>query len=178
MKKKLKPYTAIIPCPVALVSVAGEEKPNMLTISWMANVCSKPPKLAIGVRPSRYSHQLIKDAGDFVVNIPPADLVEAAALAGSKSGKDIDKFEYLRLTAASSSDVTSPRIEECIINIECRTSQVIDIGSHDLFIAEVVAVHVDESILDSKDRLDPMKANAFVYLPLIQQYWTLGERLR
>jgi len=178
MKREFKPSTALIPCPVVLLSVTGAEKPNIITLSWAANVCSKPPTIAVGIRPNRYSHKMVQDAGDFVLNIPSAEQIEATVFSGTKSGREFDKFAECGFTAAKASKVISPMIEECPINIECKTTQIVGLGSHDLFIAEVVAVHIDESVLGKKGRLDPSKAHLFSYLPLIGKYWTLGEQLR
>lgn len=178
MKRQLEPCNSILPCPAILLSVRGPTRPNIITLSWVANVCSQPPTVAVGIRPRRYSHDLVKDAGDFVVNIPSADLIEATKLCGTKSGKDIDKFAEAHLTAEPSTKITSPMIKECIINIECKTKQVVTLGSHDLFIAEVLAVHVDESVLDKKGNFDAAKARLFAFLPLSEDYWALGEPLR
>ncbi|TFF86591.1 flavin reductase family protein [Candidatus Thorarchaeota archaeon] len=177
MRIEKRPSTALVPCPAILLSVAGDERPNIITLSWAANVCSNPPMLAVGIRPNRYSHQLVKRAGDFVVNIPSADLIKATIFCGSKSGKDHDKFQECGLTAVTSSKVSSPRIEECPINIECKIDKTVSLGAHDLFIGEVVAVHMNESVLDSNGRLDPEKAKLFTYLPLAAEYWNLGEKI-
>jgi len=178
MKLEFKPSTALIPCPVVLLSVTGAEKPNIITLSWAANVCSKPPTIAVGIRPNRYSHKMVQEAGDFVLNIPSAKQIEATVFSGTKSGREFDKFAECGFTAVKSSEVTSPMIEECPINLECKTTQVVGLGSHDLFIAEVVAVHMDESVLEENGRLEPSKARFFTYLPLIGKYWALGEQLR
>jgi flavin reductase (DIM6/NTAB) family NADH-FMN oxidoreductase RutF len=178
MKREFKPSTALIPCPVVLLSVTGAEKPNIITLSWAANVCSKPPTIAVGIRPNRYSHKMVQEAGDFVLNMPSAKQIEATVFSGTKSGREFDKFAECGFTAAKASKVTSPMIEECPINIECKTTQIVGLGSHDLFIAEVVAVHIDESVLGENGRLDPSKARFFTYLPLIGKYWALGNQLR
>ncbi|RDE13328.1 MAG: flavin reductase family protein [Candidatus Thorarchaeota archaeon] len=178
MKRQLEPSNSVVPCPAVLVSVRGPDRPNIITLAWAANVCSEPPTVVVGIRPRRYSHGLVKEAGDFVVNIPSADLLEATKLCGTKSGRDMDKFAVSHLTAEPSTKVTSPMIKECPINIECKTKQVITLGSHDLFIAEVVAVHIDESVLDEKGNFDAAKAKLFAFLPLTGDYWALGEALR
>jgi len=177
MKREFKPSTALVPCPVVLLSVTGEEKPNIITLSWAANVCSEPPTIAVGIRPNRYSHKMVQEAGDFVLNLPSAKQIEATVFSGTKSGREFDKFAECGFTAAKASKVTSPMIEECPINIECKTTQIVGLGSHDLFIAEVVAVHIDESVLGENGRLDPAKVQLFTYLPLIGKYWTLGDQL-
>jgi flavin reductase (DIM6/NTAB) family NADH-FMN oxidoreductase RutF len=178
MKRQLAPSNSVVPCPVVLVSVKGPSRPNIITLSWVANVCSEPPTVAIAIRQKRYSHDLVKNAGDFVVNVPSADLIKAAKLCGTKSGRDIDKFAEAHLTAEPSTKVTSPMIKECIINIECKTKQVITLGSHDLFLAEAVAVHVDETVLDKKGGFDAAKAKLFTFLPQTGDYWQLGEQLK
>lgn len=177
MKKKIRPTTSVVPCPVVLLSVAGSPKPNIITLSWVANVCSEPPTVAVGIRPSRYSHALVKDAGDFVLNIPSKDLLDASMFCGTKSGKEYDKFAECDITAIKASKVASPMIKECPINIECETRQIVNLGAHDLFIAEVVAVHVDECVLNDLGRFSPEKTVLFTYLPLSGQYWSLGERI-
>ena len=177
MKREFKPSTALIPCPVVLLSVIGAERPNIITLSWAANVCSAPPTIAVGIRPNRYSHKMVQEAGDFVLNIPSANQIKATVFSGTKSGREFDKFEECGFTAAKASKIASPMIEECPINIECKTTQIVGLGSHDLFIAEVVAVHIDESVLGANGRLDPAKAHLFTYLPLIGKYWTLGDQL-
>ncbi len=178
MKRQLEPSNSLVPCPAVLVSVRGTDRPNIITLAWAANVCSEPPTVVVGIRPRRYSHGLVKEAGDFVVNIPSVDLIEATKMCGAKSGRDTDKFAVCHLTAEPSAKVTSPMIKECPINIECKTKQVITLGSHDLFIAEVVAVHIDESVLDEKGNFDAAKAKLFTFLPLTGDYWALGKPVR
>jgi len=176
MKRERKPTTALLPSPVVLVSVAGEDRTaNVLTIAWAGTVCSSPPMLSIAVRPSRYSYRLLTAARDFVVNIPPAELVETVDLAGVWSGIEHDKFGELGFTATPASKVTAPLIEECPINLECAVRHQLDLGVHDLFIAEIVAVHYDEELLDSRGRL---RTRAVSALALVDgDYYTLGERV-
>ncbi|MFW9846849.1 MAG: flavin reductase family protein [Candidatus Thorarchaeota archaeon] len=177
MKKEIGPTTAVLPCPVVLLSVSGEEQPNIITLSWVANVCSKPPTIVVGIRPQRHSHKLVMDAGDFTLNIPSIDLLEAAEFSGTKSGRDFNKFEECGLTPVPSTKIESPMIEECPINIECKVTKVESPGVHDLFTAEVLAVHLDESVLEENGRFSPSKAKLFTYLPLSGQYWALGEQI-
>ncbi|TFG12181.1 flavin reductase family protein [Candidatus Thorarchaeota archaeon] len=177
MKKQKKPSTAIIPCPVILVSVAHEKQPNIITLSWAANVCSDPPSIAIGVRPSRYSYDLIKEAGDFVVNIPSRDLLDATVFCGTHSGREHNKFEECGLTPVNATKVSAPMIEECPLNIEAEVKKIISVGVHDLFIAEVVAVHMDQEAIDSKERLDLNIAAPFTYIPLTGEYWGIGKKI-
>ena len=177
MKREKNPSTAVVPCPVVLLSVRGAKTPNIITLSWVANVCSKPPTVVVGIRPERYSYDMVKEAGEFVLNIPSADLLEESIFAGTKSGRDHDKFSESGLTATKASKIDAPMIDECPINIECKTKQVISLGAHDLFIAEVLAVHIDESVLDERGRFDASKTTLFTYLPLSAEYWSLGEKL-
>ncbi len=177
MKEDIRPTTAVVPCPVVLLSVAGIPRSNIITLSWVANVCSDPPTVAVGIRPNRFSHALVKNAGDFVLNIPSRDLFDATVFCGTKSGRDHDKFAECNLTEGKASKVASPLIEECPINIECKTSQVVSLGAHDLFIAEVVAVHVDDGVMDESGKFTPSKMELFTYLPLSGQYRLLGERI-
>jgi len=178
MKREQKPTTAIIPCPVVLLSVGGPDKPNIITLSWAANVCSNPPTVAVGIRSERHSYKLVKDAGEFILNIPSTDLIDGTVFAGSKSGKNYDKFLECGFTPIPASKVRGPMIQECPINIECKTREVIPLGAHDLFIADVLAVHLDENIIGNDGRFDASKAEFFTYLPLEGHYWALGERLR
>ena len=174
----MNPHTAVVPSPVALLSVAGDEKPNIITISWVANVCSKPPSVVVGIRHQRHSHNLIRKAGDFVLNIPSTNQIEEVEFCGSKSGLEYNKFTECKFTPIPSSKIKSPMIKECRINLECITTKSLNLGVHDLFIAEIVAVHMDEAILDEKGNLDPSRMHLFTYLPPIGEYWTLGEFLR
>jgi flavin reductase (DIM6/NTAB) family NADH-FMN oxidoreductase RutF len=177
MKRQLNPGTVLVPCPVVLLSVAGKDRPNIITLSWVANVCSKPPTVVAGIRSERHSYNLVKEAGEFVLNIPSSEQIEGTEFAGTKSGRDHDKFAECGFTPIPASKVNTPMIEECPINIECKTTQVIPLGAHDLFVAEVVAVHVDESTLNENGRFDASKTSLFTYLPLNGQYWTLGEQI-
>ncbi len=173
----MKGMTALVPCPVILLSVKGEERPNIITLSWAANICSNPPSIAVGIRPNRYSYDLVKKAGEFVLNVPGKNQFEDTVFCGSKSGREFDKFEECGLTAVPASKIDAPMIEECPISLECKTTQIVKVGVHDLFIAEVLAVHIDEAVLDETGRLDAAKAELFTYLPLNAQYWAIGERI-
>lgn len=166
----------MVPCPVVLLSVAGEVKPNIITLSWVANVCSKPPTVVVGIRSERHSYGLVKKAGEFVLNIPSLEQFAGTEFAGTKSGRDHDKFAECGFTPEPATKVSAPMIKECPINIECKTNQVIPLGTHDLFVAEVVAVHIDESTLTEKGRFDASKTSLFTYLSLNGQYWTLGRQ--
>jgi flavin reductase (DIM6/NTAB) family NADH-FMN oxidoreductase RutF len=178
MKREINAGTVLVPCPVVLLSVDGPDRPNIITLSWAANVCSKPPTMVLGIRPERHSYNLVKDAGEYVLNIPSVEQIEGTVFAGSKSGRDYDKFSECGFTPIPAFKIKASMIEECPINIECKTKQIVPLGAHDLFIAEVVTAHIDESVLDENGKFDASKTTLFTYLPLNGQYWTLGKKLR
>jgi flavin reductase (DIM6/NTAB) family NADH-FMN oxidoreductase RutF len=161
-KTRKKPSTYLYPVPVVLVT-CGVEKPNVVTLAWVGTVCSDPPTVAIAIRPSRHSHRLIEETGEFVVNIPGQDLLEVADHCGQVSGREVDKFAEFGLTQEQAAEVKVPLIAECPVNMECRVLQKLELGAHDLFLGEVVAVHVDEAVLDEHGRrVDYDKAKPFV----------------
>lgn len=176
MKIERKATTALLPNPVVLVSVAGGAGDgNFLTIAWAGTVCSSPPMLSVAVRPSRYSYDLVNVTREFVVNVPDAAQLEGVDVAGVWSGREHDKFAELGFTALPAAKVDAPLIAECPVNIECVVRHQLRLGSHDLFIAEVVATHYDEGVLDTRGRL---KANALHPVTLVGgEYWSLGERI-
>ena len=171
----IPPSEALYPIPVVLVSCINKDnkKANILTIAWCGVVCSKPPLLSISVRPSRYSHKLIKESGDFCINVPTKDQLKKVDTCGIVCGSDTDKFKACSFTASPASKIGSPMIEECPLNIECRVKEVIKLGSHDMFIGEVLAVHVDSSITTKDGKIDFAKARPFVYNQ--GEYWDLGK---
>jgi flavin reductase (DIM6/NTAB) family NADH-FMN oxidoreductase RutF len=134
--------------------------------------------MVVGIRPERYSYNLVKSAGEFVLNIPSTNLIEGTVFVGTKSGRDYDKFSECGFTPEPASKINAPMIKECPISIECKIRNIIPLGAHDLFIVEVVSIHIDESVLDEKGRFDASKTELFTYLPLNGQYWALGEKLR
>ncbi|MHA1952202.1 MAG: flavin reductase family protein [Candidatus Thorarchaeota archaeon] len=178
MKRLMNPSTSVAPCPVVLLSVAGEDRPNIITLAWAANVCSNPPTVVVGIRQERHSFEMVKKAQEFVLNIPSTSHLEETEFAGTKSGRDFDKFAECGFTPEPASKIKAPLIKECPINIECKTTQIIPLGTHHLFIAEIVALHIDEDTLDERGRFDNSKAPLFTYMPLNGQYWSLGEHLQ
>jgi flavin reductase (DIM6/NTAB) family NADH-FMN oxidoreductase RutF len=176
MKIERRPSTALLPNPVVLVSAAGGAGDgNFLTIAWVGTVCSSPPMVSVAIRPSRYSHDLVSVSREFVVNIPDAEQLEGVDVAGVWSGREHDKFAELGFTALPASKVGAPLIAECPVNLECVVRHQLALGSHDLFIAEIVATHYDEEVLDSRGRL---KASALHPFALVgSEYWSLGERI-
>lgn len=165
MAKQLwKPGNMLYPLPVVMVSVADKEgKNNIITIAWAGTICSNPPMVSISVRPERYSYNIIKETGEFVINLTTKDLTYATDYCGVKSGRDVDKFKEMGLTALPGKEVNAPLIAESPVNIECKVTQVIPLGSHDMFLAEVVAVHVDEKYMDEKGKFHLDKAEPIAY---------------
>lgn len=159
-----------------MISCADNEgKPNIITVGWAGTVNSDPPMVSISVRKERYSHGLIKEKGEFVVNLPNRNLTFTTDYCGVKSGRDINKFEAMNLTPEKASIVSVPIIKECPVNLECVVKQVIELGSHDMFLAEVVATNVDEALLDENGKLDLNKADLICYSH--GEYYPLGNPL-
>lgn len=178
MKKELTPYPAVFPVPVVLATVFDEEREmsNIITIAWAGNVCSEPPTLSISVRPTRYSNRLLKKEMEFVVNIPTREMLSAADICGTVSGKNAYKFELAGLTPEESKHVKAHRIKECPVSIEAKVKHIINLGVHDLFIAEIVGVFVDENYLDEHGkRPDYEKISPIAYCP--EKYVATAEIL-
>ena len=163
------------PLPPTLVSCGTPEQPNVLTVAWTGILCTRPPIVYISLRPERFSYQLIKQSGDFVINLPTEQLTRAVDLCGVKSGRDTDKLALTGLTAQPSSQVTAPLIAQCPINIECRVREIVPLGSHDMFISDVIAVNAAEQLIDDKGRLALEKAGLIAYAH--GQYFSLGRAL-
>ena len=170
-----KPTTVLYPVPAVLVSCGTGQRANIITLAWVGTLCSEPPLVGIGVRPSRYSHGLIKEVGEFVINLPAAEQVRWVDHCGMVSGRDEDKWAACGFTPAPAIEVQVPLIAECPVNIECCLRQTLSLGSHDLFIGEVVAVQMDEAVLDERGRLDVARARPFAFLN--QEYRQVGELL-
>jgi flavin reductase (DIM6/NTAB) family NADH-FMN oxidoreductase RutF len=177
MKIERKASPALLPTPVVLLSVAGndKEKPNIITLAWAGTVCSDPPMLSVAIRPTRHSHRLVDAAREFVVNVPRAGQLEQVDLAGVWSGAEHDKFEELGLTASPASRVAAPLIEECPINIECVVRHQLSLGAHDLYIAEIVAVQYDEDVVDERGHVRTRNLTPIAFVE--GEYWSLGERI-
>lgn len=171
-----RPGTLLNPVPVVLItSQRPGGKPNIITVAWVGTVCSDPPMVGVSIRPQRYSHDIIAETGQFVVNLPSRDILRAVDFCGVKSGRDADKFAATGLTPLPAARVAAPLIRECPVHLECRVRQVIRLGSHDLFLAEVMGVQVDASLLDAKGRLALERAGLVAYVH--GHYWGLGEML-
>lgn len=174
-KQTWKGSTLLNPEPPVLVSCGSMEAANLITIGWTGTICTQPSMVSISVRPERYSYQLIKDSGEFVINLPTRKLVRAVDWCGVKSGRDYDKFAEMKLTPLPASTVSCPILAESPVNLECQVTQVIPLGSHDLFLAKVTAVDVDEALLDEKGKLCLERADLIVYSH--GEYFSLGKQL-
>ena len=165
MQKEIwKPGNMLYPLPVVMVSMADESgKTNIITIAWAGTICTNPPMVSISVRPERYSHSILRDTGEFVVNLTTRDLVYATDYCGVKSGRDTDKFSVLGLTPVAAAQVKAPLIGESPVNLECRVKQILPLGSHDMFLAEVVAVHADQRYMDEHNKFHLEQAEPIVY---------------
>lgn len=163
-KQIWRPGNMLYPCPVVLVSVADKNgRDNLITIAWTGTVCSDPAMTYISVRKSRYSHELLTSNGEFVINLVTEKLVRAADYCGVRSGRNEDKFETAGLTRGAASSVSVPVVAESPVNIECRVTQVLELGSHDMFLAEVTAVQADDACLDETGKLDLNRARLAAY---------------
>jgi len=165
----------IAPVPPVLVSCGTMEHPNVLTIGWTGVLNTIPPKTYISVRPERYSYKLIKDSGVFVINLPTAKLVRTVDFCGVRSGRDINKFEVCGITATLSPKLGCPMVNESPLSLECRVTDEIPLGSHNMFMADIVAVNVDESLIDQKGKLHLDKAGLLAYAH--GEYFELGKKL-
>ncbi len=170
-----KAGTLLAPVPPALISCGTVDKPNVMTAAWTGIINSEPPMTYVSIRPSRFSHALIKQSGEFVINLTTLPLVEAADYCGVKSGRDTDKFAAMHLTPAPCAKISSPQIEESPLSLECKVKNIMSLGSHDMFVAEIVAVNVEEKFIDEKGHLDLEKAGLVAYSH--GHYYTLGRNL-
>ena len=176
MKIRKKPFTALFPCPVVLVTcVDSTEEPNIITLAWVGTVCSEPPMIGLSIRPARHSNQLIENSKEFVVNIPPTRILKETDYCGVVSGKDTNKFFDTGLTQERADKVRAPLIRECPVNMECILKDKIPLGAHDLFLGEIVQVHIDQEVLDEKGNIDFAKADPFVFT--VGEYWNLKKKI-
>jgi len=174
-KQIWKPGNMLYPLPVVMVSCARPgEKPNIITVAWAGTTGSSPATLSISVRPERYSYDIIRETGEFVVNLVTRDLVWATDFCGVKSGNNTDKFAECKLTAVPAENVSCPVIAESPVNIECKVRQEIDLGSHHMFLADVLSVDIDEKYLDASGRFDLNSTDLITYSH--GEYFTLGKK--
>ena len=175
-KQHWKAGNMVYPVPAVMVSCqAPGQKPNIITVAWCGTICTSPAMLYISVRPERYSYDIIKSTGEFVVNLVTKDLTYATDYCGVKSGRDVDKFAEMNLTPLKSQFVSAPGIDESPVNIECKVRQILPLGSHDMFLADVVAVHADEKYMDEKHKFHLEQAEPIIYSH--GSYFGCGELL-
>ena len=165
IKKQLwKAGNMLYPIPAVIVTVADKAgRDNMITVAWTGTACTNPPMAYISVRPERYSYHMIKETGEFVINLTTESLAYAADYCGVVSGRQVDKFQELNLTRQEASQVAAPLLAESPVNIECRVAECKELGSHHMFLADVLCVHVDESYIDNKGRFCLEQAAPMVY---------------
>ncbi len=175
MKQHRKPGTMIYPLPALLVSCGSNpDEYNLITVSWTGTVCSEPPMCYISVRKTRHSHEILKKNKEFVLNLTTKDLSYATDWCGVRSGEKFNKFKEMRLTPGKAAVVQAPTVEESPVNIECRVKEILSLGSHDMFLAEVVNVQVDEKYIDqATGKPDLEKAGLQVYVQ--GSYFELGK---
>lgn len=177
MKQNWKPGTMIYPLPAVLISCGSTpEEYNLLTVSWVGTICTNPPMCYISVRPERHSYPILRERMEFVINLTTVGMAKATDWCGVRSGKDYDKFAASHLTPHPAEKVNAPYIEESPLCIECRVREVISLGSHDMFIADVVNVLADEKFIDTESQaFDMKKADLLVYSH--GHYYELGQEI-
>ena len=176
-KEIWRPGNMLYPLPVVMVSCASKgQRPNIITLAWAGTVCSSPAMVSISVRPERYSHSIIEESGEFVINLVTEKLIRSCDWCGVKSGRDVDKYKSCHLTARPAEKLEdAPLIGESPVNIECRVTQKIPLGSHDMFLAEVVSVDIDPSYMDEKGKFELNRTGLVTYSH--GEYFTLGRKV-
>ncbi|MDY3919281.1 MAG: flavin reductase family protein [Candidatus Limivivens sp.] len=175
-KQIWKPGNMLYPLPAVMVSCQRPgEKPNIITVAWTGTVCTNPPMAYISVRPERYSYGIIRETGEFVINLTTEELARAADYCGVRSGRDTDKFREMHLTPVPASEISAPMIQESPVNLECTVEKVEELGSHHMFLARIRAVHVDERFLDEKGKFELNRTGLLAYSH--GEYRSLGKKL-
>lgn len=174
-KIKWRGGALMAPLPPTMVTVGNMENSNIITIGWTGITNTIPPKTYISVRPTRHSYNMIKESGEFVINLTPASLVKAADYCGIYTGAKVDKFEKCNLTKEEATEVSAPVIAECPLALECKVTDIIPLGSHDMFMADIVAVDVDESLVDKEGKLHLERAGLAAYAH--GEYFELGKKI-
>ena len=185
-KQTWKAGNMLYPLPAVMVSCADKEgndniitdgkgQDDIITVAWTGTICTNPPMVYISVRPSRFSHHMLMETGEFVINLTTEKLTRATDYCGVRSGRDVDKFKETGLTREKAEFVKAPMIKESPVSIECRVTEVKKLGSHDMFLAEVLAVHADEEYMDENNRFDLNRARPMVYSH--GEYLGIGKKL-
>lgn len=170
-----KPGTFVYPIPAVMVSCGTMEKSNIITVAWTGIINTNPAMVYISVRPTRYSYNLIKDQGEFVINLTTKNLVKATDWCGVKTGAKVDKFKEMKLHKENANFVKCPMIKESPVSVECKVKEIKELGSHTMFIAEVVAINVDEKYIDNKGAFDITKCDLMAYAN--GNYLAMGKKL-
>ncbi len=175
MRQYWKGSALLAPVPSVMVTCGTLERANIITIGWTGVISTRPPRVYISVRPERHSYGIIKDSGEFVINMVPASLVEICDYVGTVTGRCVDKVKKTGLTIIPSAEVSAPTLENSPLSLECKVREIIPSGSHDVFIADVVKVSVEDSLIDESGhlRLDRAKLLAFAH----GEYFELGRKL-
>ena len=174
-KLKWKPGTFVYPLPPVLVSCGTVDKPNVLTVAWTGILCTDPAMTYVSIRKERFSHDIIKQNGEFVINLASSDMASLVDYCGVKSGKNVNKFKECNLTCEKGTECNVPMIKECPVSIECKVAEIKELGSHDMFMAKVLAINVDEKYMDSTGKFDMEACDLLAYSH--GQYYKLGKRL-
>ena len=175
-RQNWKPGNMLYPVPPVMISCGREgKKENIITVAWAGTICTNPPMLSISVRPERYSYDIIRETKEFVVNLVNKDLVYATDYCGVRSGRDVDKFKEMKLHKSPSRFIKTPGIEESPVNIECKVVDIKELGSHHMFIAEVMSVNIDDKYMDKTGKFNLNKAGLVSYSH--GEYFELGEKL-
>jgi flavin reductase (DIM6/NTAB) family NADH-FMN oxidoreductase RutF len=163
-KKTFKGSAMLNPVPAVLITSKNNVgKVNVFTVGWIGTACTRPPMISVAIRPERLSYEYIKENGEFVVNLPSKNLVREVDLCGVKSGRVLDKIKELNLSLGESQNISVPYLDDCSIALECKVKNIIPLGSHDLFLAEVLSVHVEENLLDESGKIHFEKADLICY---------------
>lgn len=174
-KQEWKPGTFLYPIPAVMVSCGNMEKSNIMTVAWTGILNTNPAMCYISVRPERYSYQLIKESGEFVINLTNEKLAFATDWCGVRSGKDFDKFKEMKLTKEKANHVKCPLIKESPVSVECKVKEIKELGSHHMFVAEVLSIDADEAYIDKKGAFDISKCDLIAYCN--GGYYTLDKKI-
>lgn len=170
-----KPGTMVYPVPAVMISCGTMEKSNIITVAWTGTICTNPAMTYISIRPERYSYEIIKNTGEFIINLTTKELVYATDWCGVRSGAEYDKFKEMNLTKEEANFVACPMIKESPVTIECKIKEIKPLGSHHMMLAEVLAVNAEEKYLDENGKFCLEKCNLITYSH--GQYYTLGENI-
>lgn len=174
-KVSWKPGTMLAPVPPALISCGSVDKPNVMTAAWTGIICAEPTLVYVSIRPSRYSNELIRKSGEFVINLPTEELAAAVDMCGVKSGRNTDKFKLAGITAEKCFKIDAPQIAQAPVSLECKVKEITEYGTHDMFLAEVLSVNVDEKYMDKSNALRLDRAGLIAYAHGF--YYTLGRKI-